>query len=183
MHRSYRKKSMRRRSPKRSTRRSPKRSTRRSPKRSPKMAVHQRYFPKMEISSSDLLMLPSQGILGSLKNVASKAQSGYNKAVETKQKAEAVAKKALEKGKQLEAQATALAEKAEKTGKELQQKAEKIQQQAEQAKQQYEEAKASVQAVGQSLTTPPPSSTPVEVAKEVVSATAPTQSLRRHKYY
>ena len=49
--------------------------------------------------------------------------------------------------------------------------------------QQYEEAKASVQAVGQSLKTPPPSSTPVEVAKEVVSATAPTQYLRRHKYY
>ena len=179
MRRSYRKNRSTRRSPKRSTRRSPKRSTRRSPM----MALHTRYFPKMEISSSDLLMLPTQGILGSLKNVAAKAKTGYNKAAETKQKAEAVAKKALEKGKQLEAQATALAEKAEKTGKELQEKAEKIQQQAEQAKQQYEEAKASVQAVGQSLKTPPPSSTPVEVAKEVVSATAPTQYLRRHKYY
>ncbi len=179
MRRSYRKKSTR----KQSKRRSHKRSKRRSHKRSPKMAVHQRYFPKMEISSSDLLMLPSQGILGSLKNVASKSKAGYDKAIEIKQKAEAVAKKALEKGKQLEEQVTALAEKAEKTGKELQQKAEKIQQQAEQAKQQYEEAKASVQEVGQSLTTPPPSSTPSEVAKEVVSATAPTQSLRRHKYY
>lgn len=146
------------------------------------MSLHTR-TPMMVISSSDLLMLPSQGIFGSLKNIAAKAQTGYTKAIETKQKAEAVAKKALEKGKELEAKATALAEKAEKTGKELQQKAEQIQQQAEQAKQQYEQAKASVESVGQSLTTPPPSSAPVEVAKEVVSATAPTQSLRRHKYY
>lgn len=162
---------------------SKRKSTRRSKRRSPKMALHMRYYPKMEISSSELLMIPAQGILGSLKSVSSKAKAGYNKAVEIKQKAETLAKKALEKGKELEAKATSLAEKAEKTGKELQQKAEKIQQQAEQAKKQYEEAKASVQAVGQSLKTPPPSSTPSQVAKEVVSATAPTQSLRRHKYY
>ncbi len=167
-------------------RRSPRKRSpkRRSPKRrSPMMALHTRYSPKMEISSSDLLMLPPQGILGSLKNVASKAQSGYSKALETKQKAEAVAKKALEKGKQLEAQATALAQKAEKSGAELQKKAEQIQQQAEQAKQQYEQAKASVQSIGQTLTTPPPSSAPAEVAKEVVQATAPTQSLRTHRRY
>ncbi len=167
-------------------RRSPRKRSpkRRSPKRrSPMMALHTRYSPKMEISSSDLLMLPPQGILGSLKNIASKAQAGYSKAVQTKQKAEAVAKKALEKGKQLEAQATALAQKAEKTGAELQKKAEQIQQQAEQAKQQYEQAKASVQSVGQTLTTPPPSSAPAEVAKEVVQATAPTQSLRTHRRY
>uniref|UniRef100_A0A6C0DIU0 Uncharacterized protein n=1 Tax=viral metagenome TaxID=1070528 RepID=A0A6C0DIU0_9ZZZZ len=161
-----------------SKRRSPRRRSLR--KRSPMMALHMRYAPpKMEISSSDLLMLPSQGILGSLKNVAAKAQSGYNKALETKQKAESVAKKALEKGQQLQAQATALAEKAEKTGKQLQQKAEQIQQQADQAKQQYEQAKASVQSIGQTLITPPPSSTPTEVAKEVVKATAPMQALRR----
>ena len=168
-------------------RRSPKRRSqaKRSPKRrSPKMALHTRYAPpKMEISSSDLLMLPPQGILGSLKNIASKAQTGYNKALETKQKAEAVAQKALEKGQQLQAQATALAEKAEKTGKQLQQKAEQIQQQADQVKQQYEQAKASVQSVGQTLTTLPPSSAGAEVAKEVVKATAPIQALRRHRYY
>jgi phage shock protein A len=148
------------------------------------MALHMRYAPpKMEITSSQLLMLPSQGILGSLKSAASKAQSGYNKALETKQKAEVAAKKALEKGQQLQAQANALAEKAEKTGKQLQQKAEQIQQQADQAKQQYEQAKASVQSIGQTLTTPPPSSSPAEVAKEVVKATAPIQALRRHRYY
>ena len=174
--------SPKRRSPKRSTKRrsqskrSPKRRS--SAKRSPKMALHTRY-PKMEISSSDLLMIPSQGILGSLKNIASKAQSGYEKALETKQKAEVAAQKALEKGQQLQAQATALAEKAEKTGKQLQQKAEQIQQQADQVKQQYEQAKASVQSVGQTLTTLPPSTIPAEVAKEVVKATAPIQSLRR----
>jgi hypothetical protein len=179
--------SPKRRSPKRSTKRrsQSKRSTKRrsqSKRRSPKMALHTRY-PKMEISSSDLLMLPPQGILGSLKNIASKAQTGYNKALETKQKAEAVAKKALEKGQQLQAQATALAEKAEKTGKQLQQKAEQIQEQADQVKQQYEQAKASVQSVGQILTTLPPSTIPAEVAKEVVKATAPIQALRRHRYY
>jgi len=174
-----RSRSPKRRSPKR---RSPtKRSLR---KRSPKMALHTRYAPpKMEISSSDLLMLPPQGILGSLKNIASKAKTGYNKALETKQKAEAAAQKALEKGQQLQAQATALAEKAEKTGKQLQQKAEQIQQQADQAKQQYEQAKASVQSIGQTLTTPPPSSAGAEVAKDVVQATAPIQALRRHRYY
>jgi multidrug resistance efflux pump len=129
-------------------RRSPKRRSptkrRSSAKRSPKMALHTRY-PKMEISSSDLLMIPSQGILGSLKNIASKAQTGYNKSLEIKQKAEAAAQKALEKGQQLQAQATALAEKAEKTGKQLQQKAEQIQQQADQVKQQYEQALAAKQ--------------------------------------
>ncbi len=176
MHRSH-KKSPRKRSPRK---RSPRK---RSPrKRSPIMALHTR-LPKMEISSSNLLMLPSQGIFGSLKNIASKAQSGYNKAVEITQKAEAVAQKALEKGKQLEAQATALAQKAEKTGAELQQKAEQIQQEADKAKQQYEQAKASAQSVGQTLITPPPSSAPVDVAKEVVEATAPTQALRRHRRY
>jgi chromosome segregation ATPase len=171
---SPKRRSQSKRSPKRrsSAKRSPKRRS--SAKRSP--ALH---TPKMEISSSDLLMIPSQGILGSLKNIASKAQTGYNKALETKQKAEAVAQKALEKGQQLQAQATALAEKAEKTGKQLQQKAEQIQQQADQVKQQYEQAKASVQSVGQTLTTLPPSTIPAEVAKEVVKATAPIQALRR----
>jgi seryl-tRNA synthetase len=146
------------------------------------MALHTRYAPpKMEISSSDLLMLPSQGILGSLKNVASKAKTGYNKALETKQKAEAAAQKALEKGQQLQAQATALAEKAEKTGKQLQQKAEQIQQQADQAKQQYEQAKAKVEAIGQTLKTPPPSNTPQVIADEVSYAAAPTQRLRKYR--
>jgi membrane fusion protein (multidrug efflux system) len=50
-------------------------------------------------------------------------------------------------------------------------------------KQQYEQAKASVQSVGQILTTPPPSSVGAEVAKDVVQATAPIQALRRHRYY
>ena len=179
-----------RRSPKRSpTKRSPtKRSSR---KISPLMALHTRYSPKMEIASSDLLMLsPTQGI-GSLLNkakstassVSSKASSAISKIKETKAKAEELAKKATEKGKELEAKATELSNKAAKAGEELQKKADQIQQQAEQAKEQYQEAKKQVESIGQTLSTPPPSNTPQTIAKEVSVAAAPTQALRRHRKY
>ncbi len=164
------------------SRRSPRR---RSPRRrsiAPLQALHTRFSPKMEISSSDMLMLsaPTQGIGSFLNKAASKASKVASKVSEVKAKAEVVAKKAVEKGKELQTKATELADKAVKATEDLQKKAEQIQKEALEVRQQYDKAKEQAASVGASLTTPAPSTVPTTIASDVQATTAPAQYLRKH---
>ena len=156
--------------------RSPRRPSRRSLRRSPLQtlqALHTRFSPKMEISSSDMLMLPKQGIGSFLNKAASKAK-------DIKSKAEVVAMKAVEKGKELQSKATELADKAVKATEDLQKKAEQIQQQALEVRKQYDQAKAQAESIGSTLKTPPPSTAPTTIASDIQATTAPAQYLRKH---
>jgi uncharacterized coiled-coil DUF342 family protein len=72
-------------------------------RRSPKQALHTRYSPKMEIkqSASNMLMLPKQGIFGTLTKGISKVNKALDKAQEVHQQASEV----YNKGQQLHQQA------------------------------------------------------------------------------
>ena len=170
----------------RKSRRSIRKSRRRShPKRRsypPRQALHTRYSPKMEISSSDMLMLssPTQGIGSFLNKAKTSASKAAAKVSEVKAKAEVAAKKAVEKGKELHAKATELADKAVKATEDLQKKAEQIQQQALEVRKQYDQAKEQVSSVGASLKTPSPTTAPETIASDVKATTSPAQYLRKH---
>lgn len=81
-------------------------------KRSPRQALHTRFSPKMEIrrsknkkpEASSMLMLPKQGIFGTLTSGISKVNNALNKASEVHQQATQVYNKGRELQRQVYSQ-------------------------------------------------------------------------------